>query len=270
MTDVSDLQWAEPVYEELLTPGDGKVRREPVPDADAPCPRCGERSWLVIEKRAEPEAARTRWRAIACASCGAADGWVEAGRPRPGRRDDEDDDWESPFGDARPTLAELVQRAGFAVISPSATPRVASYSYENTTICSVSLADAGVRVSTHLRLASSGRDPRAPLVRGELVAHAQRELFRELGDRNRFASQGRSLVAEDLAIQAWRRELLAVADGAPVVERMWSVDGTPMTFVVATADACWGAAADLAPREVTACGQGEPPNDLSLAALPSH
>lgn len=260
----------EVVYEELLTPVEGEVRRESIPDADAPCPRCGERSWLLIEKRAEPEAARTRWRAIACASCGAAEGWEEAGRLRPGRRDDRDVDWKSPFGDDGPTLAELVQRAGFAVISPSDTPRVASYGWDNMTIDSVSLAGAGVHVTTQLRLASSGRDPRAPLVRAELVAHAQRELFAELLHRNRFASQGRSRAAEDLAIQAWHRELLAVADGAPVVERTWSVDGIQVTFVVAAADDCWGAAADLAPRKVTLRGKGEPPNGLSLAAPLAH
>src|SRR5262245_57898310 len=42
------------VYTELAAPVEGELRREPIADADAPCPRCDGRRWLLVERGAEP------------------------------------------------------------------------------------------------------------------------------------------------------------------------------------------------------------------------
>lgn len=257
---------AEPVYEELLAPVEGELRRKRVSDADAPCPRCGQRSWLLVEKRAEPEAARTRWRAVACASCGAADGWEAAGRLRAGRRDNDDVEWESPFEDV-PTVAELLEKVEFAVARPSGAARVVAYGWDDEAINQVSIAGDDLHVTTRLRQAAGWPDPLLAAGSAYLAVEARRALMSGLRDRDRLVAQPRSRAAEEVAFQAWHREIVAIAEAAPVHERRWSIGETRVTFVVAASHGCWGAAAEVPPREVTIRGSGEPPDDLPLVGM---
>lgn len=259
----------EPVYEELLVPVEGELRREPVSDADAPCPRCGQRSWLLIEKRADPEAARTRWRAAACASCGAADGWEAAGRLRAGRRDNDDVEWESPFEDV-PTVAELLEKAEFAVACPSGAARVVAYGWEDEAINQVSLAGDDLHVTTRLRQATGWPDPLVVVGSARLAVNARQALISGLRDRDRFVAQPRSRAAEEVAYQAWHREIVAIGEAAPVDELRWCIGETRVTFLVAASRGCWGAATEVPPREITIRGSGEPPDDLQLIAMDPH
>lgn len=256
----------ELVYEELLAPVEGELRRERVSDADAPCPRCGQRSWLLVEKRAEPEAPRTRWRAVACASCGAADGWEAAGRLRAGRRDNDDVEWESPFEDF-PTVDELLEKVEFAVVCPSGAARVVAYGWDGGAITSVSIAGDDLRVTTRVRQVTGWPDPLVAAGSASLAVNARLALGSGLRDRDRFVAQPRSPAAEEVAFNAWHREIAAIAEAAPVHERRWSIGGTPVAFLVAVSRGCWGAAAELPPREVTIRGSGEPPDGPPLVAM---
>ena len=119
-------------YEELATPVEGELRREPIVDADVPCPRCGGREWLLIERRAEPQEPFTRWRALACASCGAADGWESAGRARGGRTADRwnECDAKTLAGmPEEPTVDDVDRLAPFRVFAPCASAELRSYSH---------------------------------------------------------------------------------------------------------------------------------------------
>lgn len=259
----------EPVYEELLVPVEGELRRERVSDADAPCPRCGQRSWLLIEKRAEPEAARTRWRTVACATCGAADGWEAAGRLRAGRRDDDDVEWESPF-DNVPTVAELLEKVEFAVACASGAARVVAYGWDDAAINEVSIAGDDLHVTTRLRQATGWSDPLVVVGSPHLAVNARWALASGLRDRDRFVAQPRSRAAEEVAFQAWHREIVAMAEAAPVYELGGCIGETRVTFVVAASRGCSGAATEVPPREVTIRGSGEPPDDLQLITMDPH
>jgi hypothetical protein len=141
-------------YEELATPVEGEPRREPIVDADVPCPRCGGRAWLLIERRAEPEQPFTRWRTLACANCGAAEGWESAGRARRGRAAARWNEWdEETFSGMpeEPTIDHVDRLAPFRVLAPRASAELRSYSHVEGKITAVTVAAGGVEVTTEIR-----------------------------------------------------------------------------------------------------------------------
>ena len=247
------------VYEELATPVDGELRREPIADADAPCPRCGGRAWLLIERRAEPERPFTRWRALACAGCGAAEGWGSAGRARPGRAAppprNPRDELRALGLPEHPTVEDVCRAAPFPVFAPAAgTAKLLGTAYGAGVITEVTVAARGVEVSSR------------PVERSDPEWRARDRLEGLLEDKQ---TAPRSDAAWELHAADASRRARARAARPPAREAMIDVDGVPVAFVLVEDGGSWAAAADVAEHRVTISARRARIAGVALRTLPT-
>jgi hypothetical protein len=253
-------------YEELATPVEGELRRVPIADADVPCPRCGKRAWLLIERRAEPEEPFTRWRALACASCGAAEGWVSAGRARPGRAADERDEWDEegvPGMPEDPTLLDVARLAPFRVLAPSPSPELRQYSAVAGRLTGATVAADGVEVTTEIRHRILYSLPFEP----EAERRARDRLQNLLDDWNAALREPRSEPARDLHIADAHRRAEARAATATARDAMIDVDGVAVRFALVERQRCWAAVADIGNESVTIAAREVPSTRVALQAV---
>lgn len=252
-------------YGELAAPVEGELRREPVVDADVPCPRCGGREWLVIERRAEPHQPFTRWRALACANCGAADGWESAGRARPGRTAHRRDEWEEervPGMPEDPTVDDVCRLAPFRVLAPSRSPELRRYSYMAGKLTGVTVASGGIEVTTEIRHRVLYSLP------GDLPPeHRARDRLQRLSDDWPAAlREPRSEPAKELHIAAAHRQAEARAAAARARQAVIDVDGALVPFALVEREGSWAAVADIGDESVTIAARGIPTTGVTLQA----
>jgi hypothetical protein len=228
-------------YAELANPVEGELRREPIANGDARCPRCGGRSWLLVERRAEPEWPFTRWRALACASCGAADGWGSGGRARPGRsrhmRGDPHQDLGAELR-AEPTVDDVRKVASFRIVAASPSPTVRAQGRTGGRLTSVTLASGKVEVTTEIRWSLLHSLPRQA---EPTPAEFAREELQDL--------------CSDAHAPAGRREI------------MIEFDGQLVPFAFEEQGACWAAAAHLDDRTLTVAARDTRPGAVTLQTL---
>jgi hypothetical protein len=256
------------VYEELASPVEGELRRERIADADAPCPRCGAREWLLIERRAEPDEPFTRWRALACASCGAADGWESAGRTRRGRTAERWEDWDAetvPRMPDEPTAADVCRLASFRVLSPSGSPELRKFSYRARKLTGVTLAAGPVEVTTEIAMrllysVPTGLEP--PPERRARDRLAQLVHEGHLAQRAAGGGPARALASA----AAWRQASL-LADDAEARATTIDVDGAPVEFTLVEHESRWAAVADLDDESVTFTGRDVPAGEAALQTV---
>lgn len=258
----------KPAYVELAKPVPGELRREPIADAEVACPRCGAREWLLIERRAEPREPFTRWRAIACASCGGADGWESAGRTRPGRAaerwGERDEDAVSDMPD-QPTVDDVRRLAPFRLLSPSPSAELRSVSYLAGRLTGVTLADGRVEVTSEIR----------PRVLSSLPAHVEPAPERRARDRleglvddwQAVLGEPRSEPAQAVHMAAARRQAQARAAAAHAQEMMIDVDGAPVPFTRVEHKGCWAAVADIGDQSVIIAARDVPATQVSLQTV---
>jgi hypothetical protein len=253
-------------YYELATPVEGELRREPVVDADVPCPRCGGREWLVVERRAEPDRPFTRWRALACSTCGAADGWASAGRARPGttaRQRKERDEGRVPGMPEHPTIEDVCRLAPFRILAPTTTPKLRSYSEFAGKLTGVTVASRGVEVATEIRsmvLYSLPVDIPAEL-------RARDRLQRLIDDSHAVLREPRSEPAREIHLAAAHRRAAARAAAARTREAMIDVDGASVPFALVEHERSWAAAADIGDESVTIAAARVPAARVALRAV---
>jgi hypothetical protein len=252
-------------YAELASPVEGELRREPVVDADVPCPRCGGREWLVVERRAEAHLPFTRWRALACAKCGAADGWEPAGRARPGRAGGRPDGWveEVPGMPEHPTVDDVCRIAPFRILAPGPAPKLLSHSEFAGKLTGVTVASRGVEVTTEIR--------------SQVLYSLPVEIPPELRARNRLESlidnwhailqDPRSDPARELHVAAAKRQAQARADAAPAREAIIEVDGAPVSFALVEYERSWAAVADIGDESITIASRRAPATRVALSAV---
>ena len=254
-------------YDDLSEPVEGELKRERIPDADAKCPHCGNREWLLIEKRAEPEEPFTRWRALACSQCELSDGWRAGGRRRPGRKED---DWAGGHDhrpDAlpeHPTAHDVARIAPFAVFAPSDSPTLRSTSYMRGQLIGVTVADGGLEVTTEVRQQILHS---LPFESGTPERRARQQLRQLLTDRAAIMRRQLSKPAEELAFAEHARDTTAEAEAADASEMTVEIDSAPHMFSVVEAAAHWAAAAHMGEETVTVSGQGAAPGQLALHIL---
>jgi nucleotide-binding universal stress UspA family protein len=248
---------------DLSHPVEGELKREPIPDADAECPHCGGRDWLLIEKRAEPEEPFTRWQALACASCGRADGWGSGGRARPGRGDGDMVPEAEPVPGlpglpGKPALHDVARAAPFDVVAAGEHSVLRGYSSAQGRLTGVTVLDGGIAVTTQIRL------PIEPFTPDQLARQA---LESELRDPRTHHRRERSGAAEELAFAEAVRRAEAQGAAAEAREVTFECDGRPRTFSLVDAAGRWAAAAFVDGASVTVQGAGAPPAELSLRTL---
>jgi hypothetical protein len=250
---------------ELATPVEGELRRERIADADVACPRCGAREWLLIERRAEPDKPFTRWRALACANCGAADGWESAGRTRPGRAADRGGEWDEeviPEMPDEPTVDDVCRLAPFRVLSPSPSAELRSYSHMAARLTGVTLSYGGVEVTTEIRSRILYSLPAH--VEPQPERRARDRLEQLVNDRHAALREPRSEPAQALHIAAaWRQAEERVAAGQ-AQDAMIDVDGAPVPFTLVEHERCWAAVADVDDRCVTIAARDVPATEVAL------
>jgi hypothetical protein len=252
-------------YTELGTPVEGELRREPVADADVPCPRCGAREWLLIERRAEPHEPFTRWRALACANCGAADGWESAGRARRGRAADREgwDEERVPGMPHQPTLDDVCRLAPFRVLAPGGVAKLRSYSHTGGRLTGVTVASGGVEVTTEIRHQVLNALP----VELAPEHRARNRLEHIIDDWREAAREPRSEPVRELRIAAAQRQAAARAAAAPARQAMIDVDGASVAFALVEAEGRWVAAADIDDESVTIAARGIPTMRVTLGSV---
>jgi hypothetical protein len=253
-------------YEELATPVKEELRREPIVDADVPCPRCGGREWLLVERRAEPEEPFTRWRALACASCGAADGWESAGRARRGRAADGWNDWDATTVAGmpeEPTLDDVLRLAPFRVLGPCASAELRSYSHAEGKITAVTVGAGGVEVTTEIRhqILHSLPVERHPQIR------ARERLQDLLDDSQAVLRQPRSEPARELHVADAGRRAEARAAATESREAMIDVVGSLVSFTVVDHEGHWAAVADIGDESITIAARDVPSTGVALQAV---
>lgn len=240
--------------EHLLEPVEGELLREPIPDADVPCPACGGRAWLRIERRSEPEELYTRLKTVACATCGlSSGGWESTGRRRPGHPEDEP--WTEQRPDALPedpTVGDVVRMAPFVVLSPGPKPRLRSYGWrgEDAVMNTAEVEEGGVSVSSEVLdpVVASFFDP---------IPHARRRLALDMRTWGASDHLGLSAEALELADAHSERQVEeAIAAVAPRAIEV-PVDGEPTTFLVIAFGGRWIAVARIDDRSVTVAGSDE-------------
>jgi hypothetical protein len=255
-------------YLELATPVEGELRREPIADADVACPRCGAREWLLIERRAGPDEPFTRWRALACANCGAADGWESTGRTRPGRAAVRWGEWDEetiPGLPDAPTVDDVCRLAPFRILSPKPSAELRSYSHMAGRLTGVTLAYGRVEVTTEVR----------PRILYSLPAHVEpqperraRDRLERLVDNWRAAlREPRSEPARALHVAAAGRHAKARAAATQAREAMIDVDGAPVPFTLVEHEGCWAAVADLDDTSVTIAAPDVPATEVALQTV---
>ena len=251
----------------LLDPVPDELSRTPVADADVACPECGARSWIAIERRAEPEHPFTRWRGVACAECGASQGWQAAGRTRPGRgpervmRAEERAGVSWPGGlSERPTLDEVVRAAAFAVYAPPGSAVLRKHGGRVGKLDEVTLA-GDLTVETGIRaqiIHGLPAEPTAP------IARARERLAYLLIDFARLFAEGRSAAARDLHRGAALREARDAAERAPASSLAGTLAGTAVSFEVVQAGERWAACAHLGDHYVVVSGEVSLPGSIEL------
>jgi hypothetical protein len=253
-------------YTDLADAVPGELLREPIEDADTPCPRCGGRDWLLVERRAEPDQPFTRWRAVACARCGGADSWTQAGRRRPGRDDASDDEpvWQPPQ-----SLSKLVAAAEFDVYAAGPEPalrKVASFP-DRIVAITVASGDA-LEITSALPPALVYPDVPMPLP-GDAAAEARDQLTSSLvvEDLKATLADGLSEHAHDLRQAHRHRSLRARADAAPVREVNIDAPTGSIAFTMVQVDDCRVAATAIGDQTVTIVGRHVATEDVALEVL---
>jgi hypothetical protein len=254
--------------EELATPVEGELRREPIADADAPCPRCGAREWLAIERRAERDEPYTRQAIVACASCGVGiGGWQAAGRARPGRAEDHWDELDHVHGvpglPDDPTVADVCRLTPFRVFAPSPSPKLRAYGHTAGKLTTVTVESEGVEVTTTIRQPVPGWQPNDH----DRERHARWRLRFLFDESPAVLREGRSKPAQRVHMAAAHRRAAARADAAPARRVRIDVDDASVPFELVESDGCWAAVADIGGETVTVAARDVPATPVSLQTV---
>lgn len=243
-------------YVELADPVEGELRRERASDAKAPCPRCGAHGRMLIERAAEPQQQFTRWRALACAGCGAAGGWESAGRAR---RDCGAELHAGEFsGDVvaalsgKPIAPEVARLAPYEVLAPAGVRAACQYAFEEGQLNAVSIRTGAIEVTTSI-------DHRLPCEQHAGDALEQR-VFADAVERDLAASDDLDVLQLGAELARAQAEIRSI----PIRQVIVDLDGVGVAFALAEASGRWAAAADIHDRRVTITGDGNSPDAMRL------
>jgi hypothetical protein len=252
------------------------LKREPVPDATAPCPACGEVTWDAIEVRTDPDHVYYRQRGVICRTCGLQHGgWRSIGRRRRGRSEPElgTEDAFLRDRDGRLDPVAVVQAAAFrayAVDRSLVDDRgISQFGRESDAVVAITIwhrvrgerPDETVLVSSSPLRTRDGLEAASCAVGG--LANSLWTTDPRMQEAWKLSSEARMLQWEQLRAEAERR-----AASASVARIDVAVDQVPTPFSIATdQEGSWYAVGEVGSVAITIRANNVAPDRLALHGL---